>query len=146
MAVTARVPAQKEAVEIWSSALCACLVYKTPAATRRRSAASAPAAPSSPARTWPPTCCAPHAPPRPSLSLLPQEFATDRVIVSFKPDVVRAMAAEEEGLQFQKPAGLQVNAGWAGRLGGTSAAAGAAGGRCGEQLQRAGSFCKAMAG
>lgn len=38
----------------------------------------------------------------------PQEFATDRVIVSFKPDVVVAMAAKEEGLQFQKPAGLQV--------------------------------------
>ncbi|PRW20948.1 peptidase S8 isoform A [Chlorella sorokiniana] len=35
------------------------------------------------------------------------EFASDRVIVSFKPDVVRAMAAEEEGLKFQKPAGLQ---------------------------------------
>lgn len=30
------------------------------------------------------------------------------MIVSFKPDVVRAMAAEEEGLKFQKPAGLQV--------------------------------------
>lgn len=40
-----------------------------------------------------------------------QEFASDRVIVSFKPDVVRAMAAEEEGLKFQKPAGLQVGAG-----------------------------------
>ena len=41
----------------------------------------------------------------------PQEFASDRVIVSFKPDVVRAMAAEEEGLKFQKPAGLQVRPG-----------------------------------
>ena len=38
----------------------------------------------------------------------PQEYATNRVIVSFKPDVVVAMAAEEEGLQFMKPAGLQV--------------------------------------
>ena len=41
-----------------------------------------------------------------------QEFASDRVIVSFKPDVVRAMAAEEEGLKFQKPAGLQVGGFW----------------------------------
>jgi hypothetical protein len=38
---------------------------------------------------------------------LPQEFSSDRVIISFKPDIVRAMAAEEEGLRFQKPAGLQ---------------------------------------
>ncbi|PSC76977.1 peptidase S8 [Micractinium conductrix] len=35
------------------------------------------------------------------------EYATDRVIVSFNPNVVSAMAAEQEGLQFQKPAGLQ---------------------------------------
>lgn len=34
-------------------------------------------------------------------------MATDRVIVQFKKDVVLAMAAEEQGLQFQKPAGLQ---------------------------------------
>jgi hypothetical protein len=36
-----------------------------------------------------------------------QEYASDRVIVSFKTDVVVAMAAEEEGLQFMRPAGQQ---------------------------------------
>lgn len=35
------------------------------------------------------------------------EYASDRVIVSFKTDVVVAMAAEEEGLQFMRPAGQQ---------------------------------------
>jgi hypothetical protein len=56
-------------------------------------------------------CCCIHfgiATPQPRRSFLLQEYATDRVIVSFKPDVVVAMAAEEEGLKFMKPAGLQV--------------------------------------
>lgn len=35
------------------------------------------------------------------------EYASDRIIVSFHTNVVSAMAAEQEGLEFQKPAGLQ---------------------------------------
>ncbi len=41
----------------------------------------------------------------PACALL-QTYATDRVIITFKPDVVAAAAAEAEGLAFQKPAGL----------------------------------------
>jgi hypothetical protein len=51
----------------------------------------------------PDPCLPPHLPTHLHL----QEYATDRVIVSFKTDVVVAMAAEEEGLKFMKPAGLQ---------------------------------------
>ncbi|KAL4451625.1 hypothetical protein ABPG75_007287 [Micractinium tetrahymenae] len=44
--------------------------------------------------------------PSPAAATLQPTYASDRVIITFKPDVVAAAAAEAEGLAFQKPAGL----------------------------------------